>query len=68
MPDLVSRTTRITRNAGEAAISILFKLRAHEPVEVETLIPTTIYPLGNASATVPGPGAIRQSAAARPAP
>jgi ribose transport system substrate-binding protein len=53
---------------AEAAISTLFKLRAHEPVEIETLIPTTIYPLGNASATLPGPRAARQSAAARPVP
>jgi ribose transport system substrate-binding protein len=50
---------------AEAAISTLFKLQTHEPVDVKTVVPTTIYPLGNASATVPGPGTARQSAAAR---
>ena len=57
-----------SRRVAETAIGALFKLQAHEPVDIETLIPTTIYPLGDASAPVPGPAAARQSTAARPVP
>ena len=39
---------------AEAAVSTLLKLQAHEPAQVKTLIPTTMYPLGNASARPPG--------------
>lgn len=35
---------------AEAAVNILLKLRAREPVDIKTLIPTTMYPPGDASA------------------
>ncbi|MER7421116.1 hypothetical protein ABT346_30830 [Micromonospora peucetia] len=44
---------------AEVAVSTLLKLRAHEPVEVKTFIPTTIYPFGNASSAISGPGAAK---------
>jgi ribose transport system substrate-binding protein len=60
-----STVVQESRRVAETAIGTLFKLQAHEPAVVETLIPTTIYPLGDASAPVPGSGAAGQSAAAR---
>ncbi|WP_329109117.1 substrate-binding domain-containing protein [Micromonospora sp. NBC_01699] len=48
---------------AEIAVSTLLKLRAYGPVDVETSIPTTIYPLGNASTAVSGSGGTRQSTA-----
>ncbi|MFG1780513.1 substrate-binding domain-containing protein [Micromonospora sp. NPDC049051] len=42
---------------AEAAVSTLLKLWAHEPADIKTLIPTTTYPLGNASSELCGPRA-----------
>ncbi len=44
-----------SRQVAEVAVTTLLKLRTDDRVEVETLIPVTIYPIGNESSTVPGP-------------
>lgn len=51
-----STVVQDSREVAGAAVSILRKLRAHQPVEVRTLIPTTIHPPGDASASASGPG------------
>ncbi|GAA0984423.1 hypothetical protein GCM10009555_058140 [Acrocarpospora macrocephala] len=43
-----------SRQVAELAVSTLLKLRAGDRVEVATMVPTTIHPIGNASSAVPG--------------
>lgn len=46
---------------AEAAVSTLLKLRAGEPVDVKKMVPTTMYPYGDAAGDASGPASHRES-------